>query len=497
MVTALKFPDATVRAGTPGQYYTQSIPDRDLDDLSEDTYSYEIVSAPSWVSLNYITRAHYLSRTDSIESIANNDIGYISNRWKLQYGYVKPVSLTKLSSQILDSGTVDGYIVSKNPKFANVDVFGVDKFANPFQYAYTRIAYDLYGFNWYSFAQHVEIVDECGGSGWYIFNNDRTLVKLSIETYPWTAPWITTAPSRFRALGGSAITRIVTPEMRSAWEAYWAKWDGFNYNSTDFAPRVDFARGKLYRLSKDTAVYEYTSSIQPVWTPPSDTPAGEYEVTIKTINNATGQFALASWKLNVIPEIVVPPSTAEIWTPVDPILGTVKEFENFSYSISYYKEDTIVNPATGVAVDTITHYPVKITAVTPVESVICTNEDPTTAATSSATVAGNFNRAFFDVLIYKDFKKNIKTINSNDTQGAWEQFDINDCYQFIEFKPDESRYRQFHYIAEAYSKTIVGGQEVITVVATQDYVIELDDRNWDSGKVALQNVIDTISSRSN
>jgi len=160
--------------------------------------------------------------------------------------------------------------------------------------------------------------------------------------------------------------------------------------------------------------------------------------------------------------------TEIIWTPVESLLGTVKEFENFSHSISYQEIDEILGP---------TNFPVAITPVSLQETIITLNGDP-------ASISGYFKYIFFDTIIYLDFENNIVVKSGTETQGTWEQIDMNEVYQMIEFIPDTIRFRTFEFIA-----TANGNQKT--------YTIDVSDQNWTPGLNALQNAVSIIRSRGN
>lgn len=174
------------------------------------------------------------------------------------------------------------------------------------------------------------------------------------------------------------------------------------------------------------------------------------------------------------------------WTPATSLLGTVREFTNFSHSIQYY-EETPGEPTTGVD-GTVTpgeavrtYYPVTITQVTPQSTISTAVGDP-------ATLTGYYKYIFYDTIIYRDFNENIKTLQGSGDMGTWEQFNIDDCYQMVEFIPDSTRFRTFHFTAEA--KNTNG-----SVRATSDYTIDVSDQSWDSGAAALHNVITQIRAK--
>lgn len=157
-----------------------------------------------------------------------------------------------------------------------------------------------------------------------------------------------------------------------------------------------------------------------------------------------------------------------VWTPVETLLGTVREFENFSYSISYQEIDDILGPTT---------YPVTIIPSSVQETVVITDG-------VVATISGYFKYIFFDTVIYLDFDKNIITKSGTETQGTWEQIDMTNVYQMIEFIPDIVRFRTFEFTA------IANGNEKV-------YAIDVSDQNWTPGMNALKNAVEIIRARGN
>lgn len=191
------------------------------------------------------------------------------------------------------------------------------------------------------------------------------------------------------------------------------------------------------------------------------------------------------------------------WTPTTPLLGTVVEFENFSFPLDYTTVG--VDPLTGL--ETEVHYPVRITTTSPKDTVVLANSQVTWTAPpggtglysyvlgTGASVSGFFKYVYNDTVEYMNFDKDIITLAGTETTGTWELFDVNDCYQMLSFKADTTRYRQFSYTAEAYTKSRVGGNDVINVVSTLNCTIDVSDRNWTPGMTALRNAVATTKAR--
>lgn len=191
------------------------------------------------------------------------------------------------------------------------------------------------------------------------------------------------------------------------------------------------------------------------------------------------------------------------WTPTTTILGTVVEFENFSFPFDY--TTTGIDPLTGL--ETEVHYPIRVTTTSPKSTVVLADSQVTWTAPpggigsytyvlgTSASVSGYFKYVYNDSIEYMNFDKDIISLVGTETTGTWEMFDVEDCYQLLSFKADTTRFRQFSYKAEAYTKSRIGGNDVITVVSTLNCTIDVSDRNWTPGMTALRNAVQTTKSR--
>lgn len=173
------------------------------------------------------------------------------------------------------------------------------------------------------------------------------------------------------------------------------------------------------------------------------------------------------------------------WSP-DYSLGTVTEGQSFSYNIQYYEETIIpgaIDPTTGVAgEDTVnrTYYPVTLTQAEPRTTISTSNGDP-------ATVSGNYVNVYNDTIQYRDFNDSVITLVGNSSQGTWDKFDINSCYQFVSFQADTTRDRTFNISAVAKNGT--------ATISTATFSIRVYDRSWTPGLNKLRNVIATLRSR--
>ena len=161
------------------------------------------------------------------------------------------------------------------------------------------------------------------------------------------------------------------------------------------------------------------------------------------------------------------------WTPSDTLLGTVKEFENFSYDIQYYTEEAgATDPVTGLAgPSTITYYDVNIVPEAIKATIETTDGDP-------ATIVGYYKFIFFDTIDYRDYNGNIVVLTGDETQGAWEKLDINSAFEMTDFDPDRTRDRTFTFTANA--------MDGDTVLDSQEYTIRVYDPDWTNGKNALK-----------
>lgn len=161
------------------------------------------------------------------------------------------------------------------------------------------------------------------------------------------------------------------------------------------------------------------------------------------------------------------------WTPSTTLLGTVKEFENFSYSIQYYEEVAgEADPISGLAgPSTITYYPVNVIPESVKATITTSNGDP-------ATIAGFYKYIFYDVVNYRGYNNNIAELTGDENQGAWEKLNIDVVFEMTDFSPDRVRDRSFSFTANAMNGS--------TVLASQVFTVRVYDPNWTNGKNALQ-----------
>ena len=314
-------PGATYQTGFGANSAPVPVPTRTINDLSEDTYSYELVNKPSWVNIDLSPTSlsnqffrKTLSNTDDIQTLANNNTandGWIGNYWKFQGGFVRTYSPFRTSSQLLD-GRDD--VVALNPSFSNIDLFGTTFVTNgnPFHAAWTRIIYSLYGTGTFTLQAISDAGDECGGVGFYTAEGGG-LYRLDLVRTP--SAWLTPLSSRFRLLGGGAVTKDTT-QVQTAFNSYWAQTVTNDYTTQEqfenwnTIPNVDFARGKLYRITQTRAVYRWLKDINFTLAPPSNVTPGLYTVVVRTTNNSTLASVDTEWQITVAsspPPVVAAP----------------------------------------------------------------------------------------------------------------------------------------------------------------------------------------------
>lgn len=164
------------------------------------------------------------------------------------------------------------------------------------------------------------------------------------------------------------------------------------------------------------------------------------------------------------------------WIPSAPLLGTVTEYQNFSYSVRYYVPGAAgdASAVPPVAAGPDVYYPVTITATSSKPTVALTTGDP-------ATIAGFFKFVFNDTIQYKSKSGNIVTLVGDENQGSWDKLNSNDVYHMTSFQPDTTRDMTLTYTAQA--------KDGNTVIATQSFTIRISDPNWTNGQNALRDAL--------
>jgi hypothetical protein len=177
------------------------------------------------------------------------------------------------------------------------------------------------------------------------------------------------------------------------------------------------------------------------------------------------------------------------WVPETSELGPYGELQNFSNSIQYYTEtEGAVDPATGQSgASTIVYYSVRII---PLES---KPDTITITSGNPAIISGYFKRVFNDQIQYRNFTNEIKTITTDENNGAWDKLNLvkSDVKEISSFQPDSNRNIIKSYRAEAYSP-----QTPNIIISSTTYTINITDRNWTPGQLALKELVSyTISNR--
>ena len=110
------------------------------------------------------------------------------------------------------------------------------------------------------------------------------------------------------------------------------------------------------------------------------------------------------------------------WTPTTAELGPHTELETFSHTITYDEVDPITSETVSYSV-----------------RIIATEAVPSTVTISGATISGYFKRVFNDIIKYKTFNKEIKTVVTDPDNGAWDKVNNAEVSETLSFKADTSR----------------------------------------------------------
>jgi len=177
------------------------------------------------------------------------------------------------------------------------------------------------------------------------------------------------------------------------------------------------------------------------------------------------------------------------WVPSTSLLGTHAELATFSHQVQYYEPGTAADPLAVPPVEATAdvYYNVRIT---PQES------NPNTITFTeglAATISGYFKQAFNDTLTVKSSDGVITTVSTLDEPvgGVFDKINRETLQEVISFKADTTRSRVFTYDTKAYK--IVNGAEV--TMATNQYTILLQDKNWDPGRINLKELVSYASSK--
>jgi len=161
------------------------------------------------------------------------------------------------------------------------------------------------------------------------------------------------------------------------------------------------------------------------------------------------------------------------WTPTTTELGPHTELETFSHTITYDEVDPITSETVSYSV-----------------RIIATEAVPSTVTISGATISGYFKRVFNDIIKYKTFNKEIKTVVTDPDNGAWDKVINAEVSETLSFKADTSRSIIKNYTAQAYDPLVP-----TTVVASKSYTINIRDLNWTTGQNLLKELVNLTKSR--
>jgi hypothetical protein len=157
--------------------------------------------------------------------------------------------------------------------------------------------------------------------------------------------------------------------------------------------------------------------------------------------------------------------------PSEEVLGTVLEYENFSFPI-YYEVETITGTpvsegGTGTS-STISRYPVEIVfnEDNPV-TVLKINGDP-------ATIFGYFYDSFDNSLQYRTPQDTFVTVDK------FEEIDQNALSQMIYYLADTRRTIDYTYTANAMNGNAIIASKIYTITVQND---------WTNGKNTLQTYV--------
>ena len=190
------------------------------------------------------------------------------------------------------------------------------------------------------------------------------------------------------------------------------------------------------------------------------------------------------------------------WVPESDPMVTVAEYGNFSATVQYYELiGGGTDPISGATIEpTPVYYNVQVTPQI---------EDPATISitgngTTSATISGYYGPCFDDklkVMLTYDVESPNNTANPTyrnyDTLttepigvGTWVKFaQNNDNFEIIDFIPDMTRTRDIFYTCIAYDTN------VNNPIATSTKFNRVQDLNWDPGRDALGNAVNSLKRR--
>lgn len=190
------------------------------------------------------------------------------------------------------------------------------------------------------------------------------------------------------------------------------------------------------------------------------------------------------------------------WVPESDPMTTVTEYGNFSVTVQYYE-------LVGGGTDPVSGETVAPTPVYYNVSISPQQVDPSTVAitgngTTSVTISGYYGPCFDDklkVMLTYDVDspdnttqptyRNYDTLTTEPIGvGTWVKFaQRNDNFEIIDFIPDTTRTRDFGYSCVAYSVS-----PGFPISSTTKYN-RVQDLNWDPGRDALANAINSLKRR--
>ena len=176
------------------------------------------------------------------------------------------------------------------------------------------------------------------------------------------------------------------------------------------------------------------------------------------------------------------------WSPTNTLLGTHGELASFSHTVQYYDEGTAADPLAvpPVAAGEPVYYNVRLI---PQES------NPNTITFSAgdpASISGYYKGIFNDTLVTRDKAGNFTTVTTltGGDGGVFDKVNRETLHEVISFKADTSRSRTFNYVAQAYNPLTPN-----VIVATQNYTVLAQDKNWTPGLLNLKELVSYARSK--
>ena len=166
-----------------------------------------------------------------------------------------------------------------------------------------------------------------------------------------------------------------------------------------------------------------------------------------------------------------------VWTPQLINLGTLKENQDFTYTITAVSESQQENSQ-----PTNLRVTVKFIGDEPDNLII-------SSSGLGAVVSGNTGFHFDDKLhlLTKNYTYQfLSNLTGERGKSVWNKADDTNTIQVVGFYPDVNRYKEFNLVATAHSPF---GD---TVIDTKNYKIVIFDPNWDNGKNQLRLFLDKI-----